>query len=73
MKKISYERYAYESVDDRSLSHIGYISKIYEKKTNSGHKGLIRLSNPIRKMNFDNKLYDHSKGKILNRLIIRGR
>ena len=31
MKKISYERRAYESVDDRRLSY-DYISKTYEKK-----------------------------------------
>ena len=42
--KHSYERRAYESVDDRSLYILGYISKI-DRKNNSGHKGLnIRKS-----------------------------
>ena len=38
MKKISYERRAYESVDEKSLS-IGYVPKNDEKK-NLVHKGL---------------------------------
>ena len=40
VKKISYEHCDYESVDKKSLSKPGYVSKNYEKK-NSGTKGLI--------------------------------
>ena len=39
MGKISYERRAYESVDDRSLPSLGYFSSI-NGKNNSGHEGL---------------------------------
>ena len=41
MKKISYERRNYESVDGKSLSKA--VSKNYEKK-NSGTKGLNNLA-----------------------------
>ena len=41
MKKISYERRAYESVDDRSLSYS--ISQKFTKKNNSGHKGFKKF------------------------------
>ena len=37
--KNSYERRVYESVDDKSLYILGYISKI-DGKNNSGNKGL---------------------------------
>ena len=40
-EKNSYERRAYESVDDRSII-LGYISKIYEKN-NSGHEELKKI------------------------------
>ena len=40
IKKISYERRAYESVDDRS--RLGYISKINGKQ-NSGTNGLKKM------------------------------
>ena len=39
IKKISYERRDYESVDEKKPI-LGYVSKNYEKK-NSGTKGLI--------------------------------
>ena len=41
IEKISYERRAYESVDDRkTLNYVSYISKINGKQ-NSGTNGLI--------------------------------
>ena len=39
-KKNSYERRDYESVDEKSLSYIGYVPKNHEQKNNSGSKGL---------------------------------
>ena len=39
IKKISYERRDYESVDEKSLAILGYVPK-NDKKKNSGGKGL---------------------------------
>ena len=42
IEKISYERRAYESVDDRLKPLLGYVSKINGKR-NSGTNGLNRV------------------------------
>ena len=40
-QKISYERFANESVDERANLRL-YVSKNYEKKENSGSKGFMQ-------------------------------
>ena len=44
IKKISYERREYESVDEKSLSYLGYVPK-NDGKMNSGSKGLKENEN----------------------------
>ena len=41
-QKISYERRDYESVDEKKLILV-YVPKNYEKKKNSGSKGLKKI------------------------------
>ena len=44
---ISYERRVYESIEDRSLPVLGYISKIDEKQS-LGSKGITKGDLPIK-------------------------